>query len=74
MLQEFCKVVEKYWFFMAVKLALNMVIFWPANDINAGMDKTRAFQWISDEGWMDLVNRSSDLTIEEKKELFTTIS
>ena len=74
MLQEFCRVVEKYWFFMAVKLAFNTVVYLPANDINAGLDKTRAFQWISDEGWMDLVNRSNDLTNEEKRELFTKVT
>ena len=34
---------------------------------------TRAFKWISDEGWMDLVNRSNDLTNEEKAELLTKI-
>ena len=73
MFHEFCRVLEKYWFFMGVKLSFNMVTYFSVNDINAGMDKTRAFQWISDEGWMDLVNRSSDLTNEEKKELFTTI-
>ena len=73
MLNEFCRVLENYWFFMGVKLAFNLATYLPANDINAGMDKTKAYQWISDEGWMHLVNRSSDLTNEEKAELFTEV-
>ena len=74
MLHEFCRVGQKYWFFMAVKLAFNMVLYWPANDINRGLDTTRNFQWISDEGWMDLVNRSNDLTTEEKARLVMKIT
>ena len=73
MFHEFCRVLEKYWFFMGVKLAFNVVTYLFANDINGGMDKTRAFHWISDEGWMNLVNRSNDLTNEEKAELITKV-
>ena len=70
---EFCRVLEKYWLFIGVKLSFNLITHFSSNDVNGGMDKTKAFQWISDEGWMDLVNRSSDLTNEEKAELLAKI-
>ena len=70
MLKEFGRVLQKYWFFMAIKLAINMVFFLSANDINFGMDRTKSFQWISNEGWMKLVNSSEDLTNKEKAEIF----
>ena len=56
MLQEFSRVLKEYWLFMAVKLAFNMMVYFIANDINFGNDGTRSFTWISDEGWIKLVN------------------
>ena len=70
LLREFCLILKKYWLFMAVKLAFNMMVYFIANDINFGNDGTRSFTWISDEGWIQLVNSSKDLSYEEKAELF----
>ena len=47
MLIEFCRVLSKYWFFIAIKLALNMIAYFATNDINMGMDGTLTFQWMS---------------------------
>ena len=71
MLQEFSRVLKEYWLFMAVKLAFNMMVYFIANDINFGNDGTRSFTWISDEGWIKLVNSSHDLSYEEKAKLLT---
>lgn len=68
-LQEFCRVLEKYWYFMAIKLAFCMTVYFATNDINMGMDGTQSFQWTSQEGWMSLVNNSNVLTDEEKASL-----
>ena len=38
-------------------------------DVNFGVDDTQAFQWISNEGWINLVNESKVLRNEEKVEL-----
>ena len=72
MLNEFCRVLSKYWFFIAVKLALNMIAYFATNDINMGMDGTLTFQWMSQEGWINLVNNSNELTVEEKNDLLET--
>ena len=69
MLKEICKSLERYWFFMAITLAVNISVQLSTQDINAGIDKTRSFKWISIEGWIDLVNNSIDITYEEKKNL-----
>ena len=66
MFQEFCRVLSRYKFFMAINLAQKMVLCFGSTDINYGIDVTRSFQWISDEGWRNLVNNSSDITPEEK--------
>ena len=49
-------------------------MYFAATDINFGMDETLSFQWISDEGWINLVNNSNALTNEEKAEVFATFN
>ena len=66
MLSEFCRVLRKYWFFMAFHIADLMTSYIAGADINLGMDRSRSFQWISDDGWINLVNTSTILAHEEK--------
>ena len=54
---------------MAINFAFNVVLYFSSNDVNLGMDATQSHQWISEEGWVNLVNNSNDLTNEEKAEL-----
>ena len=68
-IQEFCRVIRKYWLTIAIFLTTNMTIYFSANDINNGIDKTGSFLWITDAGWMKLVNSSNYLTNEEKTKL-----
>ena len=69
MLSEFPHVLSKYWFFMVFNLADFMNAYLASTDINFGMDQSRSFHWISDDGWINLVNTSTILTHEEKAEL-----
>ena len=71
MLSEFCNVLSKYWYFMVFFLADLMTNYIASTDINFGVDQTRSFQWISNDGWINLVNTSTILTYEEKVELMT---
>ena len=73
-LEEICRLFERYWLFMAVKLAYNMSIYFATNDVNIGMDRSKSFQWISHEGWINLVNSSKDLSYEEKAELLENMT
>ena len=74
MLQQLSCVLEKYWLFIAINLALYVITFFPANDVNLGMDRTNHFQWISDEGLINLVNGSINLDNEEKEYLLSSIT
>ena len=71
MLSEFCYVLSKYWYFMVFFLADIMNNYIATTDINFGVDQTRSFQWISNDGWIHLVNTSTILTNAEKVELMT---
>ena len=71
MLSEFARVLNRHWYPMAVCLAIYMVIYFVTTDINFGLDETRSFQWISNEGWINLVNNSNDLSKEEKENLLS---
>ena len=66
MVQGFCRVLGSYWLFMAFHLAVNMCGNFVAIDINLGIDKSSKFNWISDEGRLNLICTSDDLTDEEK--------
>ena len=68
-IRELYRVLRKYWFFMAIKLAFNVATYFQGNDINFGHDNSRRFEWTSNEGWTNLVNRSNDLTDEQKRGL-----
>ena len=68
-LKYFSHVLNNYWYFMAINFAFNVVLYFSFNDVNLGMDINRSFQWISEEGWVNLVNNSNDLTNKEKAEL-----
>ena len=71
MLSEFCYLLSKYWYFMVFFLADLMTNYIASTDINFGVDQTRSFQWMSNDGWIHLVNTSTILTHEQKVELMT---
>ena len=54
---------------MAIKLGFNMSTYFSGNDINLGLDGTYKFDWITHDGWMELIYTSTDITAEEKSKL-----
>ena len=73
-IQEYCRVVCNYWFFLVIYLSLNMTFYLVTTDVNFGMDGTQSFQWVSNEGWINLVNDSHDIAVNEKTQLLSKIS
>ena len=74
MLSEFYRVLTKYWYFLAIYLALIFSSAFCTIDINMGLDPTGSNQWTSKEGWLNLVNTSFALTNEEKAELMAKVN
>ena len=64
--QELSRIMKKYWQFIAVHFALNMMTMFLTKDINLGMDSTGKFNWITNEGRIKFINESTDLSYEEK--------
>lgn len=69
MISEFHRVLKNYGYFIAIHSSTNFAIYFASKDINYGMDQTNAFQCISSEWWINIVNKSIDLTNEEKNDL-----
>ena len=59
--QEFCLILGNYWFFIATKLAMIIAANFATNDINLGMDATREFNWITNQGRFGLINDTMEL-------------
>ena len=74
MLSKCNRVLNRYGLFVAVNAALHASMYFASKDINFGMDQTMTLQWISAEGWKSLVNKTIDLTYEEKAELLAKSS
>ena len=51
---------------MAVKFATKMCTWFATKDINFGMDSTGNWDWITDDGRVQLISNSNDLSDEEK--------
>ena len=58
---EFCSVFQKYWYFMALKLANNIYFDFLSNDVNLGMDMTFTFDWIAGDGYFPNTSNSTDI-------------
>ena len=74
MISEVVRVLNKYWYFMTVQLSALMSFYFAGTDINFGNDQTLSFQWISNDGWINMVNTSTVLTNNEKDELLSNIT
>ena len=69
MLQEFGRLVSKYWFSMMVKLSFCMTHYLSMKDVNFGMTSNDKFEWITLEGRLSLIYNSTFPNDEEKKNL-----
>ena len=63
---EFCRIIKRYWTFMAVKFALMGCVYFASKGINFGIDSSEEWAWITQEGRLPLINNSTDLLEEEK--------
>ena len=63
---EFCRVMQRYWTFMAVKVAAHGCAYFASKDINLGIDSSGEWAWITQEGRLQLINNSTDILEEEK--------
>ena len=67
--QEFCRIMKKYWFFIAVRFGFSMCTQYATKDINLGLDSTGEFEWITKEGRIQFISNSTELSEEEKTQL-----
>ena len=61
--------LKKYWFIMAMKIAVNAQVFYLMKDINLGMDATLGFEWLHEEGRKQLILRTPGLDDDEREML-----
>ena len=73
-IQEYWQTICNYWFFMAIFLAADLAVYFGSTDINFGMDETQSFHWVSNDGWIKLINDSYDIAVEEKIQLLSKIN
>ena len=64
--REFCRIMKKYWHFIAMRFAFKLIQMFSTKDINLGMDATGEFNWITNSGRISLINSSTDLSYDEK--------
>ena len=62
--EEFCMTMKRYWTVMAVKFAFNSCLYFGSKDVNFGVESE--WGWITQEGWIQLINNTSDIPDEEK--------
>ena len=68
LLRECCKFLKRYWFIFAMKIA-TVAVHWASLDVNAGNDTTLKFRWITDDGRLQMIWNSTDLSSGEKDAL-----
>ena len=57
-LQEFCHVLTKHWFLIALPLELAMSLYFAMDDVNLGMDDSHSYKWVWEEGRQNMINAS----------------
>ena len=72
LIQDFLKFLQKYWLLLGIKIGHDILFYFIFNDINLAMDMTTKFSWITDEGRMNFINGSTELTDEEKEHLLSS--
>ena len=66
LIQEFCNIIESCWKILAILLANSITIYFGLNDINAALDMTMEFEWITKKGRLMFIANASDLSDCEK--------
>ena len=63
--KEFCELMKKFWFVLAIRLAWTMFVHFSRFDSNLGSDTS--LEWITDEGRRRMILSSPDLSDKEKR-------
>ena len=66
LIQEFCNIIKACWKILAILLANSITIYFGLNDINAALDTTMEFEWITEKGRLMFIANASDLSDFEK--------
>ena len=74
LMEWFCKTMKAYWIFLAIQLVNTMNPLFALKDINAAMDMTMEFSWITREGRLAFIHNSTDLSDNEKMNLLSNIT
>ena len=64
MIQEFCRVLSKYWLFIVIKLSYIMTSYFASLDVNFGLDSSSRFEWITPKGRLILIRNSTEISDE----------
>ena len=74
LIQEFCNIIQASWKILTILLANSITIYFGLNDINAALDMTMQFDWITDKGRLMFIANASDLSDYEKMILLGNIT
>ena len=69
-----CRALKSYWIFLAIQLVNTMNPLFALKDINAAVDMTMKFTWITKEGRLRFIHNSTDLSNYEKVNLLSHIT
>ena len=74
MLQEYSRVLTKYWLFMVVRLSYVISSYFSSNDVNYGVDSSGKFEWITDKGRLNLIQNATYRDEEERSMSFANFT
>ena len=63
---ELCKFIKNYWIIMAIEMPTYVSQFFAWNDVNAAMDFSMQFMWLTDEGRLRLIYNATDFDDSQK--------
>ena len=61
MFKEFCILMQKFWYIMALKLTMEIYFKFLANDVNLAYDATTKFAWISSDKSFTTISNSTEI-------------
>ena len=61
MLLEFHRVIRRYWTFMLIQLSYLLTGYFHCSDVNSGFDPSGNYEWITNEGRVNMMNKSIEL-------------
>ena len=77
--REISRIMKKYWHFFTANIAKEIFIMFATKDINLGMDSTGEFNWITNDGRINLIDCSAMIffqndVMHQKQALFSHVN